>query len=283
MIKITECPRDAMQGIKTFIPTEVKAHYLNLLLKVGFDRLDFGSFVSPKVTPQMQDTAQLVELLKTDSTHTELLAIIANIRGAQDAILHEKIKILGFPFSISETFQLRNTNSTREQSLNSIKEITKLCLENNKTPLVYLSMGFGNPYGDPWSADIVSEYTDKIVNLGVSEIILSDTTGESSPEKIKYLFPLLKENFPTISLGLHLHSKPQDTDAKLQVALDLGCTMFDTALRGFGGCPMAKDDLVGNIATENLIALLNENKIPHQLNLDAWNEALVYSWKVFTA
>lgn len=283
MIKITECPRDAMQGIQTFIPTEVKAHYLNLLLKVGFDRLDFGSFVSPKVTPQMRDTHQLVDLLETDSSPTKLLAIIANVRGAQDAVQHEKIKILGFPFSVSETFQLRNTNSTREHSLISIKEITKLCLDNNKTPLVYLSMGFGNPYGEIWSADIVSEYTKKIVDLGVNEIILSDTTGESSPEKIRYLFPLLKENFPTISLGLHLHSKPQDTNAKLRVALELGCTMFDTALRGFGGCPMAKDDLVGNIATENLIALLNENNIPHHLNMDAWNEALAYSWKVFAS
>lgn len=283
MIKITECPRDAMQGIKTFIPTEVKAHYLNLLLKVGFDRLDFGSFVSPKVTPQMRDTSQLVDLLETDASSTKLLAIIANVRGAQDAVQHEKIKILGFPFSVSETFQLRNTNSTREQSLSSIKKITKLCLENNKTPLVYLSMGFGNPYGEAWSADIVSEYTKKIVDLGVNEIILSDTTGESSPEKIRYLFPLLKENFPTISLGLHLHSKPQDTDAKLQMALELGCTMFDTALRGFGGCPMAKDDLVGNIATENLIALLKDNNIPHHLNMDAWNEALAYSWKVFAS
>lgn len=282
MIRITECPRDAMQGIKTFIPTEIKAHYLNLLLKVGFDRLDFGSFVSPKVTPQMRDTSQLVELLETDSSPTKLLAIIANVRGAEDALQHEKIKILGFPFSVSETFQLRNTNSTREQSLNSVKEITKLCLDNSKTPLVYLSMGFGNPYGDPWSADIISEYTEKIIDLGVNEIVLSDTTGESNPEKIQYLFPLLKEKFPTISLGLHLHSKPQDTNAKLQAALELGCTMFDTALRGFGGCPMAKDDLVGNIATENLIALLNENNIPHQLNLDAWNEALAYSWKVFT-
>lgn len=283
MIKITECPRDAMQGIKTFIPTEIKAHYLNLLLKVGFDRLDFGSFVSPKVTPQMRDTSQLVDLLETDASPTKLLAIIANVRGAQDAVQHEKVKILGFPFSVSETFQLRNTNSTREQSLNSVKEITKLCLENNKIPLVYLSMGFGNPYGEVWSADIVSDYTKKIVDLGVSEIILSDTTGESSPEKIRYLFPLLKDNFPTISLGLHLHSKPQDTDAKLQVALELGCTMFDTALRGFGGCPMAKDDLVGNIATENLIGLLRNNNIPHHLNMDAWNEALSYSWKVFSS
>lgn len=283
MIKITECPRDAMQGIQTFIPTEIKAHYLNLLLKVGFDRLDFGSFVSPKVIPQMRDTQQLVDSLKTDSSSTKLLAIIANVRGAEDAVQHEKIKILGFPFSVSETFQLRNTNSTREQSLISVEKITKLCLDNDKTPLVYLSMGFGNPYGEAWSADLVSEYTKKLVDIGINEIILSDTTGESSPEKIRYLFPLLKENFPTISFGLHLHSRPQDTDAKLRVALELGCTMFDTALRGFGGCPMANDDLVGNIATENLIALLSKNNIPHHLNIDAWNKALAYSWKVFAS
>lgn len=281
MIKITECPRDAMQGIKTFIPTEVKAHYLNLLLKVGFDRLDFGSFVSPKVTPQMRDTSQLVDRLETDSSRSDLLAIIPNVRGAKDALQFEKIDILGFPFSVSETFQLRNTNSTRAQSLETVKAITDLCLESNKTPLVYLSMGFGNPYGDEWNADIISEYTEKIVALGVNEIMLSDTTGESSPEKIQYLYPLLKNKFPEISLGLHLHSKPQDTDAKLQAALEVGCTRFDTALRGFGGCPMAKDDLTGNIATENLIALLSNNNIQHQLNMDAWNEALSYSWKVF--
>lgn len=283
MIKITECPRDAMQGIKTFIPTDVKAHYLNLLLKVGFDRLDFGSFVSPKVTPQMRDTGQLVNLLDTDSSATNLLAIIANVRGAQEAIKYRKIKILGFPFSVSETFQLRNTNSTRAQSLNSIKEITKLCLDNDKIPLIYLSMGFGNPYGEEWSADIVSDYTEKIVDLGVNEIMLSDTTGESTVERIESLFPLLKKRFPTTSIGLHLHSKAEDSDAKLQTALNLGCTRFDTALRGFGGCPMAKDDLVGNIATENLIALLRKNNLPARLNKDAWNEALSYSWKVFNS
>lgn len=270
-----------MQGIKTFIPTDVKVHYLNLLLKVGFDRLDFGSFVSPKATPQMRDTSQLVNRLDTNSSKTSLLAIIANLRGAQDAIKYNKIKILGFPFSISETFQLRNTNSTRSQSLKSITEITKLCVDNDKIPLVYLSMGFGNPYGEDWNADIVSEYTQKIIDLGVNEIMLSDTTGESTVETIEYLFPLLKKTFPTTSLGLHLHSKAEDTDAKLQAAINVGCTKFDTALRGYGGCPMAKDDLVGNIATENLIALLNKNNLPHQLNMEAWIEALAYSWKVF--
>ncbi len=283
MIKITECPRDAMQGIKDFIPTDVKAHYLNLLLKVGFDRLDFGSFVSPKVTPQMRDTSQLVDLLDTHSSATSLLAIIANIRGAQDAVKHRKIKILGFPFSVSETFQLKNTNSTREQSLDSIKEIVSICLDNDKVPLVYLSMGFGNPYGEEWNANILSEYTEKIVELGVNEIMLSDTTGESTVEKIKSLFPSLKNNFPTASIGLHLHSKVADTDAKLQTALDLGCTRFDTALRGFGGCPMAKDDLVGNIATESLLSLLKENHLPDRLNKEAWDEAFAYSWKVFNS
>lgn len=281
MIKITECPRDAMQGIKAFIPTNVKAHYLNLLLKVGFDRLDFGSFVSPKVTPQMRDTHQIVDLLDTHSSATSLLAIIANIRGAQDAVHHKKIKILGFPFSVSETFQVKNTNSTREQSLHSIKEIVSICQDNDKVPLVYLSMGFGNPYGEEWNADIVSEYTEKIIRLGVNEIMLSDTTGESSVEKIDYLFPLLKNYFPTASLGLHLHSKVEDTDAKLQTALNLGCTRFDTAIRGFGGCPMAKDDLIGNIATESLLSLLKRNNLPNRLNKKAWDEAFDYSWKVF--
>jgi len=270
-----------MQGIKTFIPTEVKAHYLNLLLKVGFDRLDFGSFVSPKATPQMRDTSQLVDQLDTDSSRSDLLAIVANIRGANDALQFEKINILGFPFSVSETFQLRNTNSTIAQSLDTVKAISDLCLKSSKTPLVYLSMGFGNPYGDEWNADIIAKYTEKIVALGVNEIMLSDTTGESNPEKIKYLYPLLKNEFPEISLGLHLHSKPQETDAKLQAALEVGCTRFDTTLRGFGGCPMAKDELTGNIATENLIALLSNNNMQHQLNMDAWNEALSYSWRVF--
>lgn len=281
MIKITECPRDAMQGIHDFIPTEIKAHYLNLLLKVGFDRLDFGSFVSPKAIPQMKDTAALVDLLETDTSPTTLLAIIANVRGAEDAIQHKQVRILGFPFSISETFQLRNTNSTIAQSLETTKNIVSLCLENKRIPLVYISMGFGNPYGDEWNADIVSDYTEKLVAQGVNEIMLSDTTGESSPEKIQYLFPLLKKNFPTISIGLHLHSQPKDSDAKLQAALDAGCSKFDTALRGFGGCPMAKDDLTGNIATEKLIAILNANKLEHGLNMEAWNEALAYSWKVF--
>lgn len=281
MIKITECPRDAMQGIKTFIPTDVKVHYLNLLLEVGFDRLDFGSFVSPKYTPQMQDTAEVVDRLETDGNSTTLLAIIANLRGAEDAVHFDKIGILGFPFSISETFQIRNTNSTREQSLKTVEEISSLCSKNNKTPLVYLSMGFGNPYGDAWTEDLVADYTEKLNHLGIHEIMLSDTTGESNPEKINGLFPFLKSSFPTISFGLHLHSNPQDTDAKLRTSLDVGCTRFDTALRGFGGCPMAKDDLVGNIATENLIALLDARKIPHQLNKDAWNEAMLYSQKVF--
>ena len=281
MIKITECPRDAMQGIKAFIPTEVKVHYLNLLLKVGFDRLDFGSFVSPKYTPQMRDTAEVVDRLETDDTSTTLLAIIANLRGAQEAVQFDKIGILGFPFSISESFQLRNTNSTREQSLKTVEEVSNLCSKSNKIPLVYLSMGFGNPYGDAWSEDLVADYTEKLVNLGIQEIMLSDTTGESNPEKIKELYPFLQSSFPNISIGLHLHSNPQDTDVKLQSALDAGCTCFDTALRGFGGCPMAKDDLVGNIATENLITLLDNRKIQHNLNIDSWNEAMLYSRHVF--
>ena len=282
MIKITECPRDAMQGIKTFIPTEVKVHYLNLLLKVGFDRLDFGSFVSPKYTPQMQDTADVVDLLETEGNSTTLLAIIANLRGAQDAVQFEKIGILGFPFSISESFQIRNTNSSREQSLKIVEEVSTLCSKNNKIPLVYLSMGFGNPYGDAWSLDLVADYTEKLIKLGIHEIMLSDTTGESDPEKIRQLFPFLKNSFPTISLGLHLHSAPDDTDGKLHAALDVGCTRFDAALRGFGGCPMAKDTLVGNIATERLITLLDERKIPHQLNKEAWNNAMAYSQQVFS-
>lgn len=284
-IAITECPRDAMQGIVPFIPTEKKIHFLNLLLKVGFDRLDFGSFVSPKAIPQLRDTAEVLAGLDPEvGQGTDLLAIIANVRGAQEAAKYERIRFLGFPFSVSETFQLRNTNSTREQSLDRVAEIVEICAANDKTPLVYLSMGFGNPYGDVWNEHIVAEYTERLYQLGVRHLALADTVGDSSPEKIKQLYPFLSGEFQGVEWGIHLHSTPQESQGKIEAALEAGCWRFDTALRGFGGCPMAEDELVGNIATENLLARLDagaSGSFRHQLDMKAWAAAMEYSWQVF--
>lgn len=280
---ITECPRDAMQGIVEFIPTEKKIAYLNLLLKVGFDRLDFGSFVSPKAIPQLRDTAEVLEGLE-DGSATELLAIIANVRGAQDAVTHERIRFLGFPFSVSETFQLRNTNSTREESLDRVKEIVAICAAKNKTPLIYLSMGFGNPYGDVWNEEIVATYAEALYQLGVRHLALADTVGNSSPDKIRQLYPYLTKEFSDVEWGLHLHSTAQESHDKIEAALAVGCRRFDTALRGFGGCPMAEDELVGNIATENLLSSMNTSAsgpFQHKLNRDALETAMDYSWQVF--
>jgi len=284
-IAITECPRDAMQGIIPFIPTEKKIHFLNLLLRVGFDRLDFGSFVSPKAIPQLRDTAEVLAGLDPDAgRETDLLAIIANARGALEAASHERIRFLGFPFSVSETFQLRNTNSTREQSLDRVKEIVEICAANNKIPLVYLSMGFGNPYGDEWNEHIVAEYTEKLCGMGVRHLALADTVGDSTPEKIKQLYPFLSGEFEDVEWGIHLHSTPQESQGKIRAALEAGCHRFDTALRGFGGCPMAEDELVGNIATENLLTALSSGEfssLQPDLNMEAWATAMEYSWEVF--
>lgn len=281
MVWITECPRDAMQGIQSFIPTEVKAKYLQLLLEVGFERLDFGSFVSPSSIPQMQDTAAVLDLLDPSVSHTQLLAIIANIRGAQEAALYPEIRILGFPFSVSETFQLRNTNRTIAQSLDTVREIQLLCKKYHKTPLIYLSMGFGNPYGDEWSSGIITGYVAGLMDIGIRCFALADTIGSATPGNIAMLYTHLKKEFPTMDLGLHLHSTPDTGRAKLIAALEAGCDRFDTALRGFGGCPMAEDRLTGNIATETLLALLAENGIRTDLNMQAWNTALQYSNEVF--
>jgi len=284
MIKITECPRDAMQGIKNFIPTDVKATYINLLLRVGFSRIDFGSFVSHKAMPQMRDSTELIGKLDLNASRTSLLAIIANLRGAQEAGEFDEISILGFPFSISETFQVRNTNSTISESLKRVEEISGHCQKKNKTPLVYLSMGFGNPYGDDWSADVVSEYTAQLKKLGIREFVLADTVGISTPEKIKYLYPQLKNEFPDCTWGIHLHSKPEDAFEKATAAIDAGCDRIDASLRGFGGCPMASDKLTGNLATENLFAALKASKRPYEeINEESWQEALTYSKQVFLA
>jgi len=284
-VSITECPRDAMQGMHRFIPTATKAAYIKLLLDVGFDRLDFGSFVSPKAIPQMRDTAAVLDLLDSvlaeKVSKTGLLAIVANVRGAEEAVRHAHVEILGFPFSVSETFQRRNANSSVAQALDTVKQIVTICRANNRTPLVYLSMGFGNPYGDPWSATIVAEYTEKLVALGVRHFALADTVGSSTPDVIASLYPYLRSAFPSIELGLHLHSTPEAGREKLVAALDAGCTRFDTALRGFGGCPMAADKLTGNIATETLLQLLDERGIETGLDRDAWAAVQRYSYEVF--
>ncbi|GGH04719.1 hydroxymethylglutaryl-CoA lyase [Parapedobacter pyrenivorans] len=280
-VYITECPRDAMQGIHRFIPTAVKAAYLQLLLNVGFERLDFGSFVSPKAIPQMQDTAAVLNRLDIKISATQLLAIVANLRGSSEAVRHDGVTLLGFPFSVSETFQLRNANSSIAQALDAIRQVVAICRAHRKIPLVYLSMGFGNPYGDEWSPAIVADYTEKLVALGVTHFALADTVGSSTPDHIMSLYTYINNAFPGIELGLHLHSTPDASRDKLHAALDAGCMRFDTALRGFGGCPMAEDKLTGNIATETLLEVLDERGIDTGLDRDAWAEAMRYSSQVF--
>ncbi|HUH32571.1 MAG TPA: hydroxymethylglutaryl-CoA lyase [Daejeonella sp.] len=280
-MKLIECPRDAMQGIHDFISTEIKAEYINKLLKVGFDTIDFGSFVSPKAIPQLQDTVKVLEKLELDSSRSKLLAIVANIRGAHDAAQHPQISYLGFPFSVSETFQRRNTNSTITESLKTIDELVGLCSEHNKTAVVYLSMGFGNPYSDEWSNEIVEQLASELVDRGVSILSLADTVGVSTPEKINYLFSHLLKQFPGTELGVHLHSTPDSWEEKINAAYLSGCRRFDSALKGLGGCPMATDSLTGNIATENVISYLEHKGEKLNLDMEAWREAMEYSNRVF--
>jgi hydroxymethylglutaryl-CoA lyase len=279
-VKLIECPRDAMQGLHQFIPTELKVAYLNLLLQVGFDTLDFGSFVSPRAIPQMRDTAEVLAQLNLSSP-TKLLAIVANLRGVEDAVKHPEISYLGFPFSISETFQQRNTNSSIAQSLTTVDEMLNLCDKHQKTAVIYLSMGFGNPYGDEWNAEIVTSWAEKLVQRGVKIISVADTVGVSTPEKIQTIFPPLLQAFPHIEFGLHLHSTPQQRLEKIEAAFEAGCTRMDSALKGFGGCPMAADNLTGNIATEDVMAYLTNKGEPLGLNLDKWHEATALSMKIF--
>jgi hydroxymethylglutaryl-CoA lyase len=281
MMKLIECPRDAMQGIHDFIPTETKAEYLNLLLQVGFDTLDFGSFVSPKAIPQMQDTAQVLEKLDLSGTKTKLLAIVANLKGAEEAVRHPEVQQLGFPFSVSETFQMRNTRSGREQSLDTVGQILELCDKNGKDAVVYLSMGFGNPYGDPWSQEIVAEWSSRLTDQGCKILALADTVGVSTPEQIRVLYPQLVSGFPGTEFGLHLHSTPAGSTEKIAAAYESGCRRFDSALKGFGGCPMAKDDLTGNIATETVFSFLEQKGEWLNLDMTKWAEAMAYSARVF--
>ncbi|GAB2685399.1 hydroxymethylglutaryl-CoA lyase [Mucilaginibacter koreensis] len=280
-IILTECPRDAMQGLSHFVPTEIKAAYINLLIQTGFDVIDFGSFVSPKAIPQMADTAEVLSRLDLSNSPSKLLAIIANLRGAQEAAQHEKITFLGYPFSISETFQQRNTNSSCAAAFDTVKAINELCDKQGKQLIVYLSMGFGNPYGDEWSNDIVLDWSGKLSEAGVSIMALSDTIGIATPEQISSLFPTLTHTFSTVEFGLHLHSTPATLEPKLAAAYQSGCKRFDGALKGFGGCPMAKDELTGNVATERLVNYLLKQKIPLQLNMGRLDEALAFSNKVY--
>ncbi len=280
-MKLIECPRDAMQGIHQFIPTATKVRYLNQLLKVGFDTLDFGSFVSPTAIPQMRDTAEVLAQLDLSQTKTRLLAIIANQRGAETACQYDEISYLGYPLSISETFQLRNTNKNIADSMQLLEAIQDLCQKHNKTLVTYISMGFGNPYGDPYNSEIVLEFVQKLKALDIKTISLADTVGVSNPENITFLFSTLIPAFPEIEFGAHLHATPQTTLEKLNAAYQAGCRRFDAAFLGFGGCPMAKDDLVGNMATEQLYQFLKEQKEETTLNEAAFQDAFYMAQEVF--
>ncbi|WP_295985272.1 hydroxymethylglutaryl-CoA lyase [uncultured Algibacter sp.] len=279
-IKIIECPRDAMQGIKQFIPTAQKVQYIQSLLRVGFDTIDFGSFVSPKAIPQMVDTAAVLSQLDLSKTTSKLLAIIANTRGAHDASKHQEIDYLGYPFSISENFQMRNTHKTIAQSVITLSEILEIANKTNKEVVVYISMGFGNPYGDPWNVDIVGEWTEKLANMGVKIVSLSDTVGTSNPESIDNLFSNLIPKYPNIEFGAHLHTTPTTWFEKVDAAYQAGCHRFDGAIQGFGGCPMAKDELTGNMPTEKLLSYFTSNK-NNSLNALSFESAYNEASKIF--
>jgi hydroxymethylglutaryl-CoA lyase len=278
---ITECPRDAMQGIGEFIPTKEKIRYLNRLLKVGFDRLDFGSFVSPKAIPQLRDTAEVLDQIELSGINTKLLAIVANMRGAEDAAQFEKVSILGFPFSVSETFQKRNTNSSISDSLVTVKNIRETCAKSGKELLVYISMAFGNPYRDPWNTDIVIGWIFELQKLGITKFALADTVGIAKESEIGELVTDVQQEFGEIELGIHLHCRPDNWKNKVDAAYLAGCRRFDSAIRGFGGCPMAKDELVGNLATEQLLQYLDEKNVETNVNFTRFKDAVSASAEVF--
>jgi hydroxymethylglutaryl-CoA lyase len=281
MFKIIECPRDAMQGIKHFIPTEVKVNYHNLLLQVGFDTLDFGSFVSPKAIPQMRDTAEVLNGLDLSKTDTKLLGIIANKRGAVDACAFEEITYLGFPFSVSETFQQRNTNASLSEAIERVHDVQDIAVANDKTLVVYLSMGFGNPYGDIWNAEIVLRWVEKLYDMGVRILALSDTIGVATPESIGYIFENVIPEYPDVEFGAHLHTTYDGWEDKVRAAYESGCRRMDGAIKGYGGCPMAKDDLTGNMPTEHIIRYLEKAGIGHGLDKQAFKRATDFTSKVF--
>lgn len=281
-IKLIECPRDAMQGIRNFIPTRLKVNYIQALLRCGFDTIDFGSFVSPKAIPQMSDTAEVLEKLDLSGKKSKLLAIVANVRGAQDAAKHPEIDYLGYPFSISENFQMRNTHKTIAESVETLQEILNIAEGSSKEVVAYLSMGFGNPYGDPWDVEIVGEWTEKLSAMGVKILSLSDTIGSSTPEIINYLFSNLIPAYPGIEFGAHLHTTPDRWYEKIDAAFNSGCRRFDGAIQGFGGCPMAKDELTGNMPTEKLLSYLNLKKQDTGIKGTSFESAFNEATKLFT-
>lgn len=282
-MKLIECPRDAMQGIKDFIPTEVKANYINQLLKVGFDTIDFGSFVSPKAIPQLADTKEVLSKLDFSYSQSNLLAIIGNERGTKDAIEFDEIGYVGFPFSISEEFLKRNINSTIKDSLHRLESINNLVSKRNKKLVVYISMAFGNPYDEDWSPYIVSHWVERLMKrFDIDVLSLSDTIGSSNKESISYLFSKVIPEFPKVEIGAHLHTTPNTWREKVETAYENGCKRFDGALMGFGGCPMAKDELTGNMPTENIISLLKQKGEDLNFNEDALVEALRMSSEIFT-
>lgn len=281
-VKLIECPRDAMQGIKSFIPTAEKVQYIQALLGCGFDTIDFGSFVSPRAIPQMSDTAEVLESLNLSKSKSKLLAIVANLRGAKDACTHKNIDYLGYPFSISENFQMRNTHKTIAQSTEILKEILEVAQSSDKEVVTYISMGFGNPYGDPWNVDIVGEWTEKLAAMGVNILSLSDTVGTSTPENIEYLFSNLIQAYPAIEFGAHLHTTPSAWHEKVEAAFTAGCRRFDGAVQGFGGCPMAKDELTGNMPTEKMLSYFTEKKVETNINWMAFEAAYNKSSALFS-
>ena len=282
-VKLIECPRDAMQGIRDFIPTEKKVQYIQSLLRCGFDTIDFGSFVSPKAIPQMKDTAEVLSKLDLSTTVSKLLAIVANTRGAEDASKFEEIQYLGYPFSISENFQMRNTHKTIAQSVEVLQEILNIAHKTDKEVVAYLSMGFGNPYGDPWNVEIVGEWTEKLSAMGVKILSLSDTVGTSTPEIIDYLFSNLIPKYPNIEFGAHLHTTPSKWHEKVDAAFKAGCHRFDGAIQGFGGCPMAKDELTGNMPSEKMLSYFNSTKADTNIKMTSFESAYNEASRIFNA
>ena len=281
VIQIVECPRDAMQGLRQFIPTPVKVEYINKLLRVGFHTIDFGSFVSPKAIPQMADTERVLGQLNLTETKSKLLAIVANKRGAEQASAHDAITYLGFPLSISETFQKRNTNASIAEALNTLGEIKDICERSNKKLVTYISMGFGNPYGDPYEKGLVSQFVDILMTLGSDVVSLADTIGVAESDAIESLFASVSAQFPSAEIGVHLHSTAATSPSKIEAAWRGGCRRFDGALRGFGGCPMAHDELVGNVATETIVSCLSKQAVHFDLDMKAFADALAMTGKVF--
>ncbi len=283
-VKLVECPRDAMQGLKEFVPTDIKAAYINSILNCNFDTVDFGSFVSPKAIPQMRDTAELLGKLDLKSSSSKLLAIIANERGAKDAVKFEEITYLGYPFSVSEEFQKRNTNSTIEESLHRVENIQNLALKNNKQLVVYLSMGFGNPYGEHWDADLVIKWSERLYSdFDIKILALSDTIGSATNDTVDYLFKALIPALPEVEFGAHLHTRRENANGVIEAAYNAGCRRFDGAIKGYGGCPMATDDLTGNMPTEIMISWFEKNNILLPINKNAFIDAMNESNKVFYA